>query len=177
MRKILLATVALLPLAACNPQTAPTTPSQVVADLQGVVTELATIEPLIVKAAPSALTAAQQATIASDIAQAQSTLTQLQAGLPAATGASVASTIDGYVNDAVGTLATVATSIPVLAPYAVPIDAIDAVLPAAETWINQYLPPATTAPTAAAIGRKHHPVSPHTVVWGRQTLHIPTVSQ
>src|SRR6266481_5032712 len=58
------------------------TPAQVIADLQGAVTMLRTIEPLIVLADPKALSSAQQASLSDDLDKAAEALAVLSSGLP-----------------------------------------------------------------------------------------------
>ena len=120
------------------------TPAQIAADATGIVNELATLLPQIENVAPKAFSQTQLAQITNDISLAQKALANLSAGMPATNGASVAQQIDFYINDAVGALATVAPSIPVLAPYVLPIDAVEAILPGIEAFVNQYLPSSVT---------------------------------
>lgn len=164
-------------LTACqSTTTAPVTPAQIGADLQGVLTAISTIEPLIVATAPNALTPAQQAKITNDLAQAQATLATLTAGLPAVTGASEAQTVDGYINDAMNALAAVVPLVPALSAFSAPIEAADGVLPVVEGFINQYLPSSMTTVTASATPG-FRPVRVHstrfTAAQARMVLRIP----
>jgi hypothetical protein len=143
MKRLLAPALALVLLAGCASSSA-VTPSQVAADLTGLVAELQQMEPVIVAADPGAFTAAQQTAMQNDLINAQKALAGLSAGMPAAAGASIAQTIDAYLNDAVNTIAAVAPEVPALSAWTPAIDAIDAVLPAVETFVNQYLPASAT---------------------------------
>lgn len=150
MKRLLAPALGLAMLCGCSTTVPPATvPAQVAADLTGVLHTLMQIEPLIVLADPTAFTQAQKQAMANDLDNAQKTLATFSAGMPVAAGASVAQQIDGYLNDAVNTLAAVAPSVPVLAPWTPALDAIDAVLPTVETFINSNLPAAR--PTIAGI--------------------------
>jgi hypothetical protein len=176
MKRLLPPALALAMLFGCA--SSAVTPSQVAADLTGLVATLQQMEPIVVAADPGAFTAAQKEAMANDLANAQKVLAQLSAGMPAAAGASLANEIDGYLNDAVNTIAAIAPLVPVLSSWVPTIDAIDAVLPTVEAFVNSNLP---SAPTIAGIpipslvkarGARAVPMTPDQ---GRQFLGIPIV--
>jgi hypothetical protein len=147
IRHTLLAIAACVALAGCTSGSAPTTltPAQVTADLTGALTALSTVDGLIVAASPNAISATDQKTISTVLANAQTELASLSSTTPAAAGASTAATIDGYLNSAVGILASVSSAVPGLSTFSPEIDAVDAVLPAVEAFVNQYLPASITS--------------------------------
>jgi hypothetical protein len=158
-------------LTACSTTTGtPTalTPAQVSADLQGALTALSTVDGLIVAASPNAISAANQKTITAVLTSAQTELAALSATTPASSGASTAATIDGYLNTAVGILASVSSAVPGLSTFSPEIDAVDAVLPAVEAFVNQYLPANVTAARFAP--RAHS--TRFTLDQARAVLHI-----
>jgi hypothetical protein len=132
----------ILALAGCTPGSSPTTltPAQVATDLTGALTALSTVEGLMVAASPKAISPSDQKTINTVLVNAQSALASLSSTTPAATGASTAAVVDGYLNTAVGILASASSTVPSLAAFAPEIDAVDAVLPAVEAFVNQYQP-------------------------------------
>jgi hypothetical protein len=149
MRRTFLTASPALLVAACNGTTTQTlTPAQVAADLQGALSSLSTVEGLIVAVSPNAL-GADKATIDTVLASAQSELATLSGTTPVGTGASIAQTIDGYLNTGVGILAKVSADVPGLSNFSPEINAVDAILPAVEAFVNQNLPASMTAPTAA----------------------------
>lgn len=157
------------------------TPPQVAADLTGLVATLQQMEPVVVAADPGAFTAAQQAALANDLANAQKALAGFSAGMPAAAGASIAQTIDAYLNDAVDTIAEVVPEDLKLSAWIGPIDAIDAVLPMVETFVNQYLPASATTiagvpiPTISHARHQRAALVAMTPDQGRAFLGIPLV--
>ena len=126
-------------------------PAQITTDLQGGLTALSTLESLILATNPKAISTADQATINAVLADAQSALSTVSATTPAASGASTLSTIDGYLNAGVGILAKVADNVPGLSNFAPEINAVDALLPTVEAFVNPFLAaaPATVSVTAS----------------------------
>jgi hypothetical protein len=181
MKRLLAPALGLAMLGACSTATPSVTPAQVAADLTGVLTTLQQMEPAVVKADPTAFTPQQIAAMTNDLANAQKILAGFTAGMPAASGATEAQEIDGYLNDALNTLAAVAPLVPVLAPWSDAIDAIDAVLPTVETFVNANLPKATTTiagipvPTVALARGKRVARLAMTPDQGREFLGIPIV--
>ena len=179
---------ALLLLTAClnTPPGTTTTliPAQVTTDLQGGLTALSTIESLILATNPKAISAADQATINTVLANAQSGLATLSATTSAASGASTLATIDGYLNAGVGILANVADNVPGLSNFAPEINAVDALLPTVEAFVNPLLTAAPATVTASAspvvlvvakyAGRSHSTV--YTPDQARVKLRIPVRS-
>lgn len=159
-----------------------TTPAQVVADLTGAVGTLRRIAPLVFAADPRAVSAAEQQRILGDLTSAKDALGGLNTAVPAQAGASEADRIDGWINLAMDDLAFVtpaaATAIPALAPFVMPIQALDAILPEIEAFVNRYLP---TSMTKAAgrrdAGRRAKALGParYTPDEARATLNIPIV--
>jgi hypothetical protein len=168
-RRSLFTAAPLAVLAGCNTTTPPATPAQIGADLQGLVTALQSYMPTVYAAAPKAFSQAQQNQIVTDLALADKALAAFVPGMPATSGASIAQTIDGYINDAVCVLASVAPGIPALASYMPFIAAAQAILPTIEAFANQYLPASVTTPKAGAILR------PMTAADARRVLGIPVV--
>lgn len=167
-------------LAGCSSTPAPATvPAQVAADLTGILHTLMQIEPLIVLAAPASFTQAQKLAMQNDLDNAVKVLTRLSAGMPAGSGASVVQEIDVYLNDVVNTLAAVSPLVPILAPWSPIIDALDAVLPTIEVFVNRTLPtPMTTiagVPKFSLRAARGVRMSPMTADQGRQALGIPVV--
>jgi hypothetical protein len=163
---------ACITLAGCTAGSAPVTltPAQVTTDLQGALTALSTVDGLIVAASPKAISAADQKTITTVLTNAQTQLASLSSATPVAAGASTAATIDGYLNSAVGILASVSSAVPGLSTFSPEIDAVDAVLPAVETFVNQYLPASITASSTGA--RRVHSTR-FTLTQARTMLRIP----
>jgi hypothetical protein len=167
-----LAIAAVLALAGCTSgsSTKTLTPAQVTTDLTGALTALSTLEGLIVAASPNAISKADQATINTDLTAAQTALASIAETTPAATGASTVATIDGYLNTAVGILAAVSAKVPGLSTFSPEIDAVDAVLPAVETFVNQNL---AASITAASTGARRIHSTRFTLAQARAMLRIP----
>lgn len=148
MKRLAAPALGLMMLCGCATTNPSVTPAQVAADLTGVLTTLQQMEPAVVKADPSAFTPQQISAMTNDLANAQKALQGFTAGMPTQPGATLAQQIDGYLNDTVNTLAAVAPLVPVLAPWSDDIDAIDAVLPTVEAFVNTTL---AKPPTIAGV--------------------------
>lgn len=170
-RRFLFIGAPLAVLAGCLTTTPPATPAQIGADLQGLVTALQSYMPTVYAAAPKAFSQAQQNQIATDLALASKALAVFVPGMPATSAASIAQTIDGYINDAVSVLASVAPGVPALAPYVPVIAAVQAILPTIEAFVNRYLPASVTTPKAGAMLQPMAPAD------ARKVLGIPVVGQ
>jgi hypothetical protein len=177
MRAWMRSLAACLLLASCAPPSpSGGVPPQVIADLTGVTMALLRVEPLIVLRDPAAFTPAQKQTMEADLNRAVVALAKLSTGMPAAAGAGVALEIDGYLNKTVAVLAAVAPFVPILAPFSPALDAIDAVLPGVEAFVNRFFPPPVTsvAPHSAMMTRSVR-IPAMTPAQGRRVLGIPVV--
>lgn len=164
----------MLLLSACT--TAPTvTPAQVATDAQGIVTALQTYLPLIAVADPNLMTPDMLATIKGDLAQAASLTSQISASTTALTGATTLQQADVYINDALAVLSAVTTAIPgsPLAPYAPIIQAVVALAPVVEAFVNTTL--GTVNQTATASLRAKAVAPRMTPADARGILRIATV--
>jgi hypothetical protein len=122
------------------------TPADIVADVSSIVTGLSNGFNIVKGSLPTAYQA-DIAKIAADLNLATGGLATLSTNLPATTGATVVSTIEGYINAvlAIATTPPLASLIP--APFSTALGLVSVVLPAIEAFVNQYLTPA--APVAA----------------------------
>lgn len=125
---------------------------QVLADLQGMVPELGDIFSAIQTLSPKAFTQQQAAQITSALDLAGKLLASLSANTPAPTAAQTIETIESEVNtvlrDFGAVLPGAAAAFPALAPYIPIYDAVVALLPGIELWVNQVIgvvPPAASA--------------------------------
>lgn len=129
------------------------TDAQVVAVLTGAVTTAKNDLALIITNAPTLISVTAQNAVTTGLATAATLLTNLGQTL-APQGASIVAQINGYINAFLNTAATVTPAIvgalPTLAPVALFVQAIDAVAPEIETFVDQYLPAAWTTPTVSA---------------------------
>ena len=174
-RKILAATTAVIPvgfLAACGANAAKTD-AQVLADASGIVNNLLALVPAIEIADPSLLPSALSATIVSGLNTAKTLLGNLSASTPAVTGASTLKIVESYVNAALNALSSVtpaaAAAFPGLSPYVATIEAVTALVPVVEAFVNSSI--AVTTPTAS-LAVKTPSMS---VADARKVLGIPTV--
>ena len=157
------------------------TPAQVLADASGILSSLsgavstvnanaATLLALGIKIVPSTL-----APVAAGIATAQQLVAALSTGLPASQSASTLQTVEAYINDALNALAAVtpaaAVAFPAVAPVVAIIEAVAALAPTIEAFVNQYVaaPTTTASVRAKAIAPTMAPAT------ARMVLGIPVV--
>ena len=148
-RRTLLTATALLPIAGCaqlQSLLGPVTPAAVIADLGSIVTGMSAMFPKLLAAAPSLIPAPLAAQIQGDLSLAQQADATLTANVPAATGATTAQKIEGYINAVFAVLAGPPINGLIPAPFNLVLTGVDVLLPGIEAFFNQYL----TAPTVSA---------------------------
>jgi hypothetical protein len=157
------------------------TPAQLIADGQGMLMQLyspATATspatgalPGIAAALPGKISAATLTKVEADIVVGENALAALAiATTPAPTGATVLAQVEGYINEALDVVGTIAVLIP--APYGTIITAITVLLPVLESFVNSVVPTLaakTAALRAAAVAPTMTPAQ------ARAALGIPTV--
>jgi hypothetical protein len=136
--------LAALPLAGCSGSSL--TPTVIVAAAGTVAKGLAGAVSAIASAYPTLIPADMLATIQTDLALAQTAAGQLSATLPAATGASVVQTVEGYINAVLNLLAGPPINGLIPAPFNQVIGAAAIVVPVLEAFVAQYLPAASASP-------------------------------
>jgi hypothetical protein len=129
------------------------TPTQIITEagttakgLSGVLTQLAAAD-------PSLIPAETLKTLQADLVLAQGAAAALTSNLPAASGASVVKTVEGYINAVLNTLAAPPINGLIPAPFNMAIAAAALVVPDLEAFANQYLPGAAGAVLATAEAR------------------------
>ena len=137
----------------CTPAQA-TTDAQVLADASGAVASLNAVVQQFSAIDPKCLDPNTLAGIQNGLKIAQGLIANLSTATPAPTGASTLAQVDTYLNDGLTAIASVlpvaSAAFPALA-VAVPIvDAIIALLPGIEAWVNPILASTQAAPVAAA---------------------------
>lgn len=142
MERLLVPALGLWMLCACASVqvAAPVTPAQVPADLTGVTMMLLRVQPLIVYMKPGAFTAAQRKQMEADINKALLAVRQLSAGMPLDRGIALAREADIPLSRTLDILGAVVPVQPALTRWAPVIDAIDAVLPAVEKFVDGSTP-------------------------------------
>lgn len=144
-RRNLLISTAVLAFAACTMPAR--TPQDILDQTKLVITSLDTMVRQIQASQPKWIPADLLTKIETYVAQGEVAASQLINGLPAAEGAAVINTVEGYINDVLGVLAGPPMNGNLPAPYNTIVAAIVGVLPAIEVFVNQYIP--TSAPPAA----------------------------
>jgi hypothetical protein len=114
--------------------------------LAGALTQVASVDPNLIPAG-------MLATLQSDLTMAQGAASSLSTSLPATSGASIAQTIDGYINAVLNTLAAPPVNGLIPAPFNMAIAAAALVVPEIETFVNQYLPAASAVAPATYAAR------------------------
>jgi hypothetical protein len=137
------ATISALPLAAlaaCTPGTSTLTPAVILTDASAVVTGLAN-GLTVIKGNPLLVPYASLVVkISADLTAAAAVLTGLNTSLPAATGASIVQTIEGYINDVLSVATTPPLGSIIPAPFSTALGLASVVLPVLEAFVNQYIP-------------------------------------
>ncbi len=123
------------------------TPAAVIADLGSIVTGMSTMFPKLLAAAPSLIPAPLAAQIQGDLSLAQQADATLTANVPAATGATTAQKIEGYVDAVFAVLAGPPINGLIPAQFNLVLTGVAVLLPGIEAFFNQYL---TAAPTVSA---------------------------
>lgn len=137
--RCLMAGLLLLCACAVSPGIPAVLPAQIPLDLTGAVMILLRIQPVIVMTAAGAFTAAQKHAMETGLNKATRALGTLSAGMPADRGAQLVQEIDAAVDETVGILTGVIPFAPRLAKWLPVIDAVDAVLPDAERFVDERL--------------------------------------
>ena len=123
------------------------TPAAVIADLGSIVTGMSAMFPKLLAAAPSLIPAPLAAQIQGDLSLAQQADATLTANVPAATGATTAQKIEGYVDAVFAVLAGPPINGLIPAQFNLVLTGVAVLLPGIEAFFNQYL---TAAPTVSA---------------------------
>jgi hypothetical protein len=165
-RHLLASTVLIVPVAGCAALGLSTTltPATIVSQalalaqgLSGMLTQVAAAYPALVPAATLAM-------LTKDLTLATGAANTLTTALPAASGASIAQTIDGYINAVLTTLAGPPINGLIPSPFNMAVAAAAIVVPQIEAFVNQYLPASMTtagaAPGALAARAKFAAVAP-----------------
>ena len=137
------------------------TPSQIIADAGTLAKGLAGVLTEVASADANLLPADMLATLQNDLTLAEGAASALSTNLPATSGASIAQTIDGYINAVLNTLAAPPINGLIPAPFNMAIAAAALVVPEIEAFVNQYLPTASAvAPTTYAARLKLRDTAP-----------------
>jgi len=119
------------------------TPAQIVTEagvaakgLSGALTQVASADPKLISATTLA-------TMQNDLTLAQGAASALAPNLPAASGATIVQTVEGYINVVLNTLAAPPINGLIPAPFNMAIAAAALVVPDLEAFVNQYLPAAS----------------------------------
>ena len=184
-RRTMLRSAMALPILAAACATTPTTPAQIIADIQGVITGLQQAAPVVFRLAPKLLSAADQATVAQDLALAAEFAGGLSTGIPAARSANTVLAVERYLNGALQALAVVTPAVvaafPELAPASMAIQAAVVLLPVLETFVSGFIGPAPSLARASvtargvAIATDQGMSIAQAQAAARLTLHIPVV--
>ncbi len=167
---------AVAPLLAACPAGSTTTDAQVLADASGAVSSLNAVVAQFAAIDPKGLDATTLTEIQNGLKIAQGLIASLSTATPAASGASTLAQVDSYLNAGLTAIASVlpvaSAAFPALM-VAVPIvDAIIALLPGIENWVNPLLTSAAPKAAAALPLRASVAVSP---AQARKALGIPTM--
>jgi hypothetical protein len=129
------------------------TPAQIVTEagvaakgLSGALTQIAGADPKLISATTLA-------TMQNDLALAQGAASSLTTNLPAASGATVVQTIEGYINAVLNTLAAPPINGLIPAPFNLAVAAAAFLVPDLEAFANQYLPTASAVSPATYAAR------------------------
>ncbi len=150
-RRAIIAVPLAVTLAGCAGTTL--TPSQIVADAATLAKGLAGALTAVASAVPNLLPAGMLATLESDLTLAEGAASALNTNLPATSGASIAQTIDGYINAVLNTLAAPPLNGLIPAPFNTAIAAAAVVVPEIEAFVNRYLPTASAVAPATYAAR------------------------
>jgi hypothetical protein len=162
LRRHLLTITAFTPvvvmIAACG---AALTPAQIVTQAAAVATGLQGAIKQVVAAYPALIPAGTAATIQTDLTDASAAATSLSASLPAATGASIVQTVEGYINAVLSVLAGPPINGLIPAPFNMAIAAAAVLIPQLEAFANTYLPTtAAAAPVTIAARQRFAALAP-----------------
>jgi hypothetical protein len=129
------------------------TPAQIVSEagvvakgLSGALTQVAAADLKLISA--TTLSAMQN-----DLTLAQGAASSLTTNLPAASGATVVQTIEGYINAVLNTLAAPPINGLIPAPFNLAVAAAAFLVPDLEAFVNQYLPTASAVSPATYAAR------------------------
>ena len=129
------------------------TPAQIITEagvaakgLAGALTQLAGADPKLIPATTLA-------TMQNDLTLAQGAASALAPNLPAASGATVVQTVEGYLNAVLNALAAPPINGLIPAPFNLAIAAAALVVPDLEAFANQYLPAASAVAPATYAAR------------------------
>ena len=129
------------------------TPAQIVIEagvaakgLSGALTQVADADPKLIAVATLA-------TLQNDLSLAQGAASALAPNLPAASGATVVQTVEGYINAVLNTLAAPPINGLIPAPFNMAVAAAALVVPELEAFVNQYLPAASAVAPATYAAR------------------------
>jgi hypothetical protein len=117
------------------------TPAQIAADAQGIIAVMQADFPVIVALDPSLTTPANAAKIQADLTTTATDAATVSATVSALTGATTLQTVENDINEGLNVLSPVVTAAvgTPLAPYALVVQAIIALLPSVETFVNTTL--------------------------------------
>ena len=119
------------------------TPAEVITDVNTFVQTAENTISAVQVVKPGLLDPTKVATVEAQVATVQATIATLTPSLPAVTSAANLKTVEGYFNDVLSLLATVApaaAAVPALIPLAAGIETLNALAPLIEAFINQYAP-------------------------------------
>ena len=129
------------------------TPTQIVTEagvaakgLSGALAQLAAADPKL-------LPATTLSTLQNDLMLAQGAASSLTSALPAASGATVVQTVEGYLNAVLNTLAAPPINGLIPTPFNLAIAAAALLVPDLEAFVNQYLPTASAVSPATYAAR------------------------
>jgi hypothetical protein len=129
------------------------TPTQIITDASTLANGLAGALTQVANFDPNLIPAGTLSTLQSDLTLAQGAASSLNTNLPASNGASIAQTIDGYINAVLNTLAAPPINGLIPAPFNLAIAAAALLVPEIETFVNQYLPAASAVAPATYAAR------------------------
>jgi hypothetical protein len=158
-------------LAACgaNTPSAPgTLPAQILADVQGALTQLQAVLPGLTMSKPPVISQVEQTSLTGDVSQGLSFLATIGPSTPAQTGVTVLARVEGYLNAVLAALVMV----PIPSPYNLIVVAANVVAASLEAYINGLIPPAPTPAPAPAATRAASVAHGMTLDQAREVLHI-----
>jgi|HubBroStandDraft_4_1064222.scaffolds.fasta_scaffold208870_2 hypothetical protein len=131
------------------------TPAQIVTEAGIVAKGLSGALTQVAGADPKLIPATTLATMQNDLTLAQGAAATLAPNLPAASGATIVQTVEGYVNAVLNTLAAPPINGLIPAPFNLAVAAAALLVPDLEAFVNQYLPAASAVAPATYDARLH----------------------
>jgi len=129
------------------------TPAQIVTEAGVVAKGLSGALTQVAGADPKLISATTLATLQNDLALAQGAASSLTTAMPAASGATVVQTVEGYINAVLNILAAPPINGLIPSPFNLAVAAAALLVPDLEAFVNQYLPTAAAVAPATYVAR------------------------